>query len=384
MKDYRVTPREMPAGTAPTALKLSQRFAWGFEILRKTWGRQAALLLLMVAVMVGGEFLITFGFGVSGASLMPENPMAFMPALQSPLFLLAVLVVHSVAAIAMFWYQATLIQAVATFMQDGDAGELPRLLLGSVRRTPELITAIGLLLLALFIAFGVLSLGSSALFLPEYPEIVALFTLLSLVILTFFLVGFALVGPVAVLESIGPWAALRRAWGLSRGRRWRILGNFLVLALGLILGSLGVQILMLPMGFFAALLGGLGGVVSLLISLALFFALYLLAMFLLNFMACAFYFEARVVSERWAPPWIMAPDPSWPISEGMAEQATGRGVRAWLELLGYTIAAFVLLLVGLGFLTAKMMELQPAAQAPTFELGRMRMHQSPGENRRPD
>lgn len=360
-QNVRGASRQKTAGSGPAALKLAGRFGWGFEILRATWGRQATLLLLIAAVMLGAESAIAFG--VAGALATPsDNPMAIMRVVQSPVLVLSIFVIQIAVTIVMFWYQAAVIQITAAFMEEGDAGKLSQLLRNSVRRTPELITAVGLLLLPLFLVFGVVTLSGSALFLPEWPAVAALSTILALVVMTFFLVGFALVGPVTVLETIGPWAALKRAWVLSRGRCWRIFGNFLILILGMILAVLGIELLVLAAGLLTPVTGGFTGAISILISLGLIFALYLVGMFLLNFIASAFYFEARVVTEGWRPPWSMVPDPSWQVSEETAELAAGRGVRAWLELLGYTIAAVALLLASLGFLTSKMMELRPPSR----------------------
>jgi hypothetical protein len=47
-------------------------------------------------------------------------------------------------------------------------------------------------------------------------------------------VRFSLISPVASAEAIGPWAIVKRAWGLARGHYWRLLGLVLLLLIAAI------------------------------------------------------------------------------------------------------------------------------------------------------
>lgn len=61
-----------------------------------------------------------------------------------------------------------------------------------------------------------------------------------LVFLVFFSTRLTLASPALVLERVGPIAAIRRSWGLTRGQFWRTLG--IVLLTGLIVAVIGAVI----------------------------------------------------------------------------------------------------------------------------------------------
>lgn len=63
--------------------------------------------------------------------------------------------------------------------------------------------------------------------------------LLAVIPVVLFVAASWALAPVAiVVEAAGPVASLRRSWSLAAGRRWRILGLFLVLGLGQLVLSL--------------------------------------------------------------------------------------------------------------------------------------------------
>jgi hypothetical protein len=85
-------------------------------------------------------------------------------------------------------------------------------------------------------------------------------------------------------------------------------------------------------------------------------------MFLVNFLLTAFYCEARVQDEGWEPSWQLVPHPSWSVSEQQPHPVPGRGLRAWLELAIYTVAAGVILVVGLWAMADRREALIPAPE----------------------
>jgi hypothetical protein len=343
-----------------------KRLSWGFEIFTETWGRQLLLLLVIVGITIGAELLIGLLSGSSAVAVMDSgDPMAGLRLLESPGFLVGILLVQLVAVLAGVWYQATLIRLVGSFMENGGADSLGSLMGQAWRRVPELTTAIGLVLLPLFLGFGVAVLGGSALLLPQSPGMLAFLVLAASLVLLAVSLGFALTGPVAVLESLGPWRSVKRSWTLSRGRRWRLFGNLFLLILGMVLIVLGLQLLfgfLLPASLFGDAMSGSAGIwslLSLLLMLFVFVAVYLLGIFLISFLVVAFYFEARVVSEGWKPRWAVVPHPSWPIDEADPAPPAGRGLRAWLEMALYTVLALALLWGSLALLSGWMLQMMP-------------------------
>ncbi|MDQ1397977.1 MAG: hypothetical protein QOG64_3236, partial [Acidimicrobiaceae bacterium] len=102
---------------------------------------------------------------------------------------------------------------------------------------------------------------------------------------------FVLVAPAIVVERLGPFAAIRRSWGLVKSRFWPTLG--VALLSGLLAGVLG-SILSTPFSVVAAIIGyrsgwillGIGGVLSSLVTLPF-----------VAIVATLLYFDARIRKE---------------------------------------------------------------------------------------
>jgi hypothetical protein len=371
-------PTSKGAGDDIVGLNFFKRLSWGFEIFGHTWGRQVLLFLMFFGISMAGQMAVAmFTGGVGLNAVDPHDPLSGLRLLQSPGFLVGMTAFQLIVMLAGFWYQASLIRLIAAFMEDSETATLGALAGQAWQRVPELVTAVGLVMLPLFLGFGLTALGGSALLLPDNPVLLAWLVLgvsLGMLAVT---VGLALVGPVAVLESLGPWAAVKRAWALSRGWRWRLFGNLTLLIIGMLIFLLGMQLLfafLLPVSLYGNALAdlGVGGfLLSGLAVLLLFVAFSLLAAFLFIFFLTAFYFEARVLDEGWKPCWAVVPHPSWPISEDEPEPASGRGLRAWRELAVYSILALLLLwavLAGMGGWMAQLMPISGATGDREFSI----------------
>lgn len=80
----------------------------------------------------------------------------------------------------------------------------------------------------------------------------AVLAILALVALAIFLgVRLSMIVPTRVAERVGPIGMIRRSWSLTRGHFWRILGFFLLFAVGVLVFAL---VYMLLLGLVGALL----------------------------------------------------------------------------------------------------------------------------------
>jgi hypothetical protein len=66
-----------------------------------------------------------------------------------------------------------------------------------------------------------------------------------------------LTAPAVVLERLGPWAAVKRSWRLTRRSFWRLFGIFLLTLIIVIIATIVVQI---PFNFMANAAGGGAGI----------------------------------------------------------------------------------------------------------------------------
>jgi hypothetical protein len=363
-----------PPPQPPAALNVIRRLRWGLEIFAHTWGRQLVLILMLLGILIGAGvmWLVLSGVGADLA-VSPDDPTEALKKLGSPGAVAGLVAVQTVVILAGFWYQASLIRLAAAFMENGE-----RLGLGSVMgvswlRTPELTTAFGLLMLPVVVVLAAGTFAALAFAGSQNLPLVATVIGAASVVTVFLVVAFALLGPVAVLENIGPWGALQRAWVLGRGRRWRILGNLLVFAFLFAAASLSIEFLISWTVALGSAIGALGVAVVLALTILLVAVLYLVAAFLIQFLLTAFYFEARVRSEFWAPHWEAVPDPSWPVSEGSDPSPRGRGMRAWIELGAYALLAIVVSIAGLALMAEQVADLVAPLSVPheRAESGRM-------------
>jgi hypothetical protein len=178
-----------------------------------------AVATLALATSLGGlaEVVSAFAGG--------EVPSA--PQLQNTIFgLFGLLFFIVIAAVVILSVQTTaLVHATSSryLGKELTLGEAFRLGLGSA---PRVILA-GL---AIFLMFIVLCMVLVVLMVVSRQGLVVAGIVLLGLVGTVFLFASTLVTPVvATLENLGPISAIRRAWSLSSGNRWRILGLQLLL-----------------------------------------------------------------------------------------------------------------------------------------------------------
>ena len=161
-------------------------------------------------------------FEGSAANLRPEVALGAMGAIG----LFVLLAIHA-AIILLSTQSASLIEAAAAryLSREASVGGAFR---AGLAAAPRVIFA-GL---SVFVAFVLLWLGLLVIFFVTRSALVAILGSIVGVVASVYLFASWLVAPVvATLEHLGPIAALRRAWGLSDGHRWRILGLQLLLVI---------------------------------------------------------------------------------------------------------------------------------------------------------
>ena len=221
------------------------------DIVDRVFGiyRQRPLMFLAIAaipylllVLLIGVLTATFAAGAIlalapflGGTFDPEafDPARFVPVL-GPLVAFAVIV--AVAAIAVSLVQsASLIAAVsARYMgRETTVGEALRT---GLRRS------LALFVMGLIAFLAIIGLWAVLIVLMAVTQQwwTVLLSVCAGLVATVFLTASWMVSPAIVtLEDAGPVAALRRAWHLSTGHRWRILGLTLLLSiLQVVLSSL--------------------------------------------------------------------------------------------------------------------------------------------------
>ena len=358
-------PQEPPAaggGEAPRPLGFGQRLRWGLELCGRNFWSLVGLLLLMVAaglifpltmVVVGGAQMQ----GLAGGAMAPADPMAMLATMFSPATVAAFFLSILAVLLVFFWIQAALYRLPADSLVTGERTRVFRTLGSVFGRTPDFITALGLVFLIQLPIQAAAGVG--ALVAAPYGAAVAV-QLAALVAIVWLTLSLMLVSPVVVFEEVGPVAALRRGWSLVSGMRWRLLGNFLLLGL-VAVGVLLLAVWLVGMAQGAG--GAVAGVAGILMALFV-LVLELVFLFLILFFVESFYFEARVRKEGWRPGWLEPLDPSWAVSEAPEEAPGGRGLRAWLELAGFTILAVALLYAVTPYLPHQMGNGPPAGFRP--------------------
>jgi len=161
-------------------------------------------------------------FEGSAANLRPEVALGAMGAIG-----LFVLLAILAAIVLLSTQSASLIEAAAAryLSREASVGGAFR---AGLAAAPRVIFA-GL---SVFVAFVLLWLGLLVIFFVTRNAVVAVLGSIAGVVASVYLFASWLVAPVvATLEHLGPIAALRRAWGLSDGHRWRILGLQLLLVI---------------------------------------------------------------------------------------------------------------------------------------------------------
>ena len=200
-----------------------------FIALSAIWYLLLVIVFVVLAIAV---------FASAIASFVRQNPTDIDPATLAGAIsgFIAFLIVGILVAILLFSAQsASLIRAGALryLGKEANVGEA----FGSgVRASPRVFLAgvLAFVLIALFwaAAFIVAAL-IGAITQSGGLTFVAIFLAVCVALVgTFYLTASWLVAPIViVVEGLGPIAALSRAWGLSSGNRWRIIGIQALLAL---------------------------------------------------------------------------------------------------------------------------------------------------------
>lgn len=167
----------------------------------------------------GTLFTITFAFAMLPTLLMqvltPQVPAGQQPPPGPWLLLLIPVAVGSIVASLTV---STLAIGRETVVRGALANGLRRFL-------PVFLAAALLFLLFILISVPVLALSGSDTSNPASLRVpFLLFALLGL----FFWTRFMLLNPLAAAEPLGPIALIRRAWALTRGNFWRLLGFFMI------------------------------------------------------------------------------------------------------------------------------------------------------------
>ena len=182
-------------------------------------GALAAIVPLLDALVTEPER--AFG-GASAPNLRPDIAPGAM-ATVGVLVLVAILA----AIILLSTQSASLIEAAAARYLSRETSIGAAFRAGLVAAPRVILAGI-----AVFVAFVLLWLGLLVIFFVTRNAVVAIVGSLAGVVASVFLFASWLVAPVvATLERLGPIAALRRAWSLSAGHRWRILGLQLLLVI---------------------------------------------------------------------------------------------------------------------------------------------------------
>jgi len=195
------------------------------------------LVLVLVFVAIGIAFAATF---VTSASTFNRIAQGNVPDAQSIAGLLVGIGIAAVfviiLSVVIFSAQsAALVAAMAAryLGRDITLGDAFR---QGLRASPRLIGA-GLLLFLLLLVFWVVC--ALVAFIANQALVTFLVVLAAIVGTVYVFVSTIVVPVVATLEGAGPVAALRRAWELSNGNRWRILGlQLLLFILNLVISTL--------------------------------------------------------------------------------------------------------------------------------------------------
>lgn len=364
-------PHTVPKTTeleGPRALSLYHHLAWAWAVLGQTWGRQLLLFFALGFLMLAAQVAVALGVAaLQGVDLFSGETLPLRDLLQLPLVWVAILAIQLLALLAGFWYISGLMRLIDAFMEEGGRGSLGVVMGDAWRRTPELITGVGLMVAPLLPLLTVVGINLDDWFAGsagQGPIMLSLFLLLLVVILMF---GFVLAGPALVYETLSPWSGLRRGWLLSAGRRLRLVGHLSVLCLGVLALGFGGHELGRHIHVSALIAPPWGVLADVLLGTVFRLALLLLTLYALAFTLNAFYFEARILEEGWRPAWAVVPHSSWPASHGDPMRVRGRGLRAWLELLIHALVWLLLLMVVLFHLSGRIPDL-PSLQKLQQEL----------------
>ncbi len=336
----------VPEEELPQGLNFITRLGWCLQFtFRAGWTIAGIILLTLLAnlLLMGVAQLGTGGLLLLSPQELPQDPAALLGQfLTSPALIVSIVLGSIASFLVMIWGQTALLRLPAAWLEEGRVPPFGHLARQALSRTPDVATALGLVLLIplllLLVPVAWLQLGG------EMASATFALLLVAVVVASiFFMIALSLTGAVAANEEIGPWEAVRRAWELARGYRLAIVGNILFVMLALLVLYVLLQFAGFLLGLLAALIFAPLAAVILPLTLLLMLLLQVLSMALFHFLLTLFYLEARVVKEGWRPPWKETLRQDWPRSDAAPPHLGGRGVKAWLELLGLTVLAGALL-----------------------------------------
>jgi len=287
-------------------------------------------LLAMALLTAGGSALTAASGGVSLMPLLmlvsagrngPPDMALIQNALNSSGALVAfVVVAFAVMALWSHWIQLILVRLPYDHFRHGGKASIWRAAKTTLPYTVNAAIAIGVLVLvqlALMAAGAFLAQQGNAVLSPVMLQgvsmaLMAVYLFLSVVLMLY--------GPAIAVEGLGAMAALKRAWRLSKGRRLRLFGGMLLTML-LVMLAVVAAVSALVAAIQAA---GLSGrqVISVFdpVALAIVTGFVLALSIVWVFMAImvssvldAYYFEARVLDDRWKPAWRLSPVDGWPM-----------------------------------------------------------------------
>lgn len=181
------------------------------------------LVIAVATVALAGTFAGLAQFANVLASGEVPDPQAFLAAMVA--FIGFVLFVVVAAVVILSTQTTALVYAMAAryLARQITLGEAFR---AGLRATPRVI----LTGLAIFMTFVLFWAALAIIMAVSQQGLVVVIAAIAGLVGSFYILASTLTAPViATLESVGPITAIRRAWSLSAGNRWRILGLQLLL-----------------------------------------------------------------------------------------------------------------------------------------------------------
>ena len=249
-------PQWVPAPQAPrpgTLWLRPQEFADAFTA---GWATMRANLRTFLSINVVPLVLMFVSAGVVGGVTAASGVLDTLnESSEPPVGTIVSLLAAATVGLVLLWIVSLLIQAanVHVFGQSalGRKTTARRALATGLRRVPALFGV----WLILFLVIGVpalLLIGGMIALIAASDEaaigLIAFFAAMPLVVLAWLALmpRLAFTPYAVVLERLGPVAALKRSWALTRGRFWRTLGTVLVIT---IVASTASSIVTMPMQF---------------------------------------------------------------------------------------------------------------------------------------
>jgi hypothetical protein len=208
-----------------------------FIALSAIWYLLLVIVFVVLAIAIFASAIATF---------LRQNPQSIDPAtlVGAAGSFIAFVIIGILAAILLFSAQSASLIRAGALRYLGKEANIGEAFGSGIRAAPPVFVAgvLAFLLIAIFWAAAFIAAGLIGA-ITQSGGLTALAIFLAVcaaLVGTFYLTASWLVAPIViVVEGLGPIAALSRAWGLSSGHRWRILGIQLLLALlNLVLSAL--------------------------------------------------------------------------------------------------------------------------------------------------